>query len=311
MPDEEHLRTLSRTLFLSAFAGGNRISQWQIDRLAPTLDELTVEAGTVLYREGEPAEFVYFMEDGEVELTRASFAPVVMKGKWVIGAMEGSIDLPRTRTAVMQGGTRLVTAPATVWREIFEDHFAMARTAFVGLVRGILGLYERLTNEQLVYNQNVGELADVPLGRLDLVERLLALSAPTATHLAGMQALTALAESSDEIHFENAAAISRSEDNLRGYLLLSGIVVARRKGNQATVTVGPGNFIPIGVLQNPEAWELTSEGAIRALSFRTETMMDELEEHPDLVRSVLSSLWHEREWLLENLTPVGGKIVLR
>lgn len=310
--DEEHLRTLSRSLFLTAFAGGNRISQWQIDRLAPTLDERIVPAGTILYREGDMPDFVYFMEQGEIELQRGTHKPVVMQGKWVVGALESAIELTRLRTAiVLSDDTRLVSVPASVWRNMFEGDFAMVRQAFLGTSHALQQLYSRLTTEQLVLTQKVGDIEALPQQPLDLVERLLAISVSQFTHQAGMQALTVLAESAEEVVWGSASEMQPDLEDLRAQLILSGTVVARRKGRVATVTVGPGLFIPAGILNNPEDWELESTGPIRSLSFRPEIMMDELEEHPDLVRSVLTTQWEERENLLQALRIPEPKIVLR
>ncbi|NOU31533.1 MAG: hypothetical protein HOO96_26840 [Polyangiaceae bacterium] len=308
MLDDENLRNLSRSLFLSAFSVGTRVGQWQIDRLAPTLEERQVSPGTVLFREGDIPDFAYFMEGGEVELTRAGTTPLVMKGKWIIGVMECNIELRRLRTATMRSKTRLIAAPAGVWRGIFEDDFWFVRNAFLGTSRAVAALYARLTTEHLVAKHFTGTL-DLPEEPLDLVERLLALSVSNYTRMAGMQALTALAESATEARYATGRALAAAGTGL-GHMLLSGTLVGRRVGHGGSVTIGPGSFLPQGVLYHPENWELENEGELRVLSFRPETMLDELEEHQDLVRSVLGTLWREREWLLEHLVAPEGKIVL-
>ncbi|MBL9108193.1 MAG: hypothetical protein JNM74_02935, partial [Myxococcales bacterium] len=115
MPPDPHLLQLSRSLFLTAFAGNMRIEPWIVDRVAPTLDEVLAPKGTVLFRAGEAPKLVYFMENSAVATERKGARPVHMVGKWVIGALECGIDLPRQRTATVLEDTRFVTAPASTW----------------------------------------------------------------------------------------------------------------------------------------------------------------------------------------------------
>lgn len=308
MPSDPHLLALSRSLFLTAFAGNVRIEPWIVDRISPKLDELFVPKGTVLFRRGEAPQFVYFMENGAVSMEREGVVPLHMVGKWVVGALECGIDLPRRRDAVVLQDTRFVTAPGSVWYELMEDSFEMVRTAFLGTSAGLNGLYARLTDETLDYPETPLPI-DLPRGDLDLVERLLVISRTHALANAGMQTLTNMAAGAEERRHASATALYDTKDT-RGQLLLDGTIVARRNGREATVTVRPGSFVPGALLRPRGDFTILDEGPVRTLSFRPEDILDEMEEHPDLVRAVLGALWIEREWLLENMRAPSGKIVL-
>lgn len=309
MPSDPHLLQLSRSLFLTAFAGNVRIEPWIVDRIAPKLDELFAPKGTVLYRLGDAPQFVYFMEKGAVAMERDGATPIHMVGKWVLGALECGIDLPRQRTATVLEDTRFVTAPGSVWFELIEDSFEMVRTAFLGTSSALIGLYSRLTEEHL-------DLPETPLAivlpptKLDLVERLLVLAGTKLLEGAGMQTLTDLATSAEEHTLANASQLVGSPSEELVHLLLSGTVVARRVDREATVTIRAGSFVPAGIVRSRSGFVLESEGPLRTLAFRPEDMLDEMEEHSDLVRTVLAALWMEREWLLENMIARDGKIVL-
>jgi hypothetical protein len=175
------------------------------------------------------------------------------------------------------------------------------------------GLFSSLTEEQLDYPGKVLPF-DLPRGPLDLVERLLVLSNTGLLATAGMQTLTDLAHTAEEKrlgHVDDLRAEGRDE---RSHLLLEGTVVARRTGRSATVTVRPGSFVPRPLARSKD-WDLecmsTGSSGLRTLAFRPEDLLDEMEEHTDLVRALLGALWNEREWLLSNRLAPDGKIVLR
>ncbi len=309
MESDPHLVLLSRGLFLAAFSG-SRIEQWVVDRVAPRLDEIVVPKGTVLFREGDAPAFVYFMEQGEIMLSRDGVTPIHMVGKWVIGALESGIDHPRTRTATALTDIRFVTAPASTWYDLLEDSFELVRTAFLGTSRGLTAIYANLTEEKLDYPVSC-MCIDLPRGRLDLVERLLVLSSSALLEAAGMQTMTDLAESAEERRFPDASGLTAEGADERVHLLLEGTVTARRIGRAASVTVRAGSFIPSAISRARKQWALESDGPLRTLALRPEGLLDEMEEHPDLVRSILGALWHEREWLVSSMLAPDGKIVLR
>jgi len=308
MPSDPHLLQLSRSLFLTAFAGNVRIEQWIVDRIAPRLDEMFAPKGTVLYRAGDAPTLVYFMENGAVAMEREGATPIHMVGKWVVGALECGIDLPRQRTATVLEDTRFVTAPGSMWYELIEDSFEMVRTAALGTATALVALYGRLTEETLDVPETPIAIA-LPHADLDIVERLLVLSGTSMLAGAGMQTLTDIAASAEERRMARAEDLVGTAADERIHLLLSGTVTAKRVGANATVTVRAGSFVPSAVVRT-RLFELHSPGPLRTLAFRPEDMLDEMEEHPDLVRSVLAALWMEREWLLENILAPDGKIVL-
>jgi CRP-like cAMP-binding protein len=308
MPSDPHLVQLSRSLFLTAFAGNMRIEPWIVDRVAPKLDEVFAPKGTVLFRAGDAPQFVYFMESGAVSMERAGAGPVHMTGKWVVGALECGVDLVRQRTAIVLEDTRFVTAPASTWYELIEDSFEMARTAYFGTLAGLTGLYGRLTEEALEVPETPLPIS-LPPTDLDLVERLLVLSGRPLLTGAGMQTLTDVAASAEERRLTDASELVGSAADPRIHLLLSGTVVAKRVGRKAQVTVRAGSFIPSAVTRSRD-FELTSSGPLRTLAFRPEDVLDEMEEHPDLVRAMLAALWLEREWVLERLVTPEGPLVL-
>ena len=305
MADDEHVRQISRTLYFTAFAGAGRaVDAWVMDRIAPHLDERDAPAGTVLFREGDLPNHVFFMQNGRLSLTREGAHPLEMRGKWLIGGIECAVEMPRTRTATVVESTHFVTVPASVWHEIFEDSFETTRTAFFGTSRGISALYDRLKEEPLVLPRQ--EISfDLPRGPLDLVERLLVLSGSRMFCRAGMQTLTDLAEDAEESWFDPDTGLTSNVDP-RGHLVLEGEILAQHPTRGTTLRILPGASTSAGVAN----WRLITKGRTRTLSFSPERLVDEMEEHSDLVRSVLWAIWEDREWALTHVPPTDGVIVL-
>jgi CRP-like cAMP-binding protein len=313
MPDDNYLRNISRSLFLSAFSQGTRIRPALIERLVPHLQERIVETGSILYRVNDRAEHLYFIQDGEVELSRDQVPSIIMQGKVLLGALECSVDLPRLRTATMLRTAQVVMAPGSLWHDMFEDEPSMGQTAFRASSETLARLYARLTSEQLriAPAAPIGPTWSLPTEPLDLVERMLVLSEVKAFRSSGIQSLTMLAENAEESWFADAEAFVRFADRPRPTLLLAGALVAKRVGHTATVTIEPNCSIPLPLLADRSLWSFEDRGPVRALSFQASVLLDEFEEHPELTRSVLAEMWQERDWLLSNMKTTEGKVVLR
>jgi CRP-like cAMP-binding protein len=313
MSEEDlHQAELSRTLIIASFTAGTPIPDQTIVRIARTLDERRVEAGSVLFRQGDAPDYFYFVDNGKISMTREGAKPYHLHGKWVLGLLEASIEMPRIRTATVTETTTLVTAPAQVWRELFEEDFGFSRASFVAANRTQVALYKRITNERMTTADFEPPTLDLPKGRLDMIERLLVLSDSRAGNGVGMQALTSIAEVMEERVYDSALDVAKDiGDGIRVHLLLDGEFTAQRVGFSGVLTVVPGTFVPFPLLNMPEDWLLHDSGPVRTLSLPPEVMLDEFEEHPDLVRAVLGDFWRERDAILTLLDGPESGIILR
>jgi hypothetical protein len=152
----------------------------------------------------------------------------------------------------------------------------------------------------------------LPKGTLDMIERLLVLSDSRVGQGVGMQALTSIAEIMEERVYDSALDVAKDiGDGIRVHLLLNGEFTAQRVGYSGTMTVTPGTFVPFPLLNTPEDWQIRDGGPVRTLSVPPEVMLDELEEHPDLVRAVLGDFWRERDAILSRLDGPEEGIILR
>jgi CRP-like cAMP-binding protein len=314
MQHDGRLLRIGREIFLAALGLPlETVDSWVIDRLTSILDEQEVEAGQRLFTAGEPAEFLYFMRDGEVRFTRDGGPSWTLRGRWIIGGFEVLGDRPATHTVTALGNFYAMRVPAVAWVEMLEDSSQLARSAVVNSSRALMGIEERVPTDPPLSRREVSLLSTVPPGVLSLVERLALLVDVRVLRAAGVQALADLAAASQQVSFAAGEAILEHgvepEHLIR---IVDGEVLAERDGPSMVRRYGPRDLVcGTAVLGRvADAWRAHAVGPTRGISFPTEALFDLMEEHFDLVRSTLAALGERRELLLEHLAAESPDLVL-
>jgi CRP-like cAMP-binding protein len=313
MADDARLLKLARELFLAAAAPPS-IPPWAIERMASFLEEQALEEGQVLFRAGDPPEFIYLMRDGRIRMTLEGGAPLTFQGRWALGGFEVLTDHAYRRTATALGSFRIQRLPADAWLELLEDSFEMARGMLENAARTLTRLEERFGADP------TGDAPPTPPpplpmpdGPLNVVERLALFADIPALRGAGIQTLADLAGLAEEATFErDEVVVAPAETPDRAYVVIDGQLEASRKGPEIVRRFGPGTLVlgSASIAGPPPGWETRARSPARALSFRLEDSADLMEEHFDMVRSVLASLGMERERLLDKMAARSGGLVL-
>jgi CRP-like cAMP-binding protein len=323
MLDPRLLRT-SRELFLSAVAGGlMRLPVWVVDRLTTLFEEEEVEAGRRIFAAGEPVELIYFMREGRVQLSREGVPPWVFEGRWVLGPGDAVLDRPYPRTAVALTNISLLRIPAEAWLELLEDSFDLARGAIAGTVRGVAELEARLWATQADprgrtiavphHTQRIKESAGRPLS---FVDRLSFFARAGMFRTAGVQVLTDVVGLVEERTFEAGAPLfTRENSPVAVLIVIEGEVLGDRRSAPfpaLRVHFGPGTVVGgVAALDEPiRAWDAHAVTPVRVLALKHEDWFDLIEDHFDLVRSVLGQISLTRESLLEQLAAGKPELVL-
>jgi CRP-like cAMP-binding protein len=311
MAADAQLQKLSRELFLAAVAPPS-IPGWVIERTASALEERAVNEGDVLFNAGDPPAYIYFMREGRVRFTVEGGAPVTFVGRWVFGGTEVATDRPRRRTATALASFRIYLLPADAWLELVEDSFEIARSMMSNLARTLAHL------EQALGTDATDEVDVMPLlpghdGALNLVERLTLLANVPALRGAGIQTLSDLAALTEEVVFERGDVVmAPGETPGRGYVVFDGEVEGFRSSPDIVRRFGPGTLVlgATALAEIPMAWGARAKTRVRTLSFRLEDSVDLMEEHFDMVRSLLAALSTDRERLVDKVAANAGGLVL-
>ncbi len=310
---EERLLRIGREIFLAALGLPlDTVDAWVIDRLTSILEELDLQAGERLYSTGEAIEFMYFMQDGAVRFRRDDGLSWTLRGRWVIGGFEALGDRPATRTATAITDFRGMRVPAVAWAELLEDSFQLARSAVVNASRALTRLEERVPTGAPMSRRETA-LMPIPPGTLSLVERLALLLDIRMLRSAGVQALADLAAVSQQISFSAGDAIvERGHAHEQLARIVDGEVLAELESPAMVRHYGPGDMVCSAAILGgvADGWQARATTPTRVLSFPLEALFDLMEEHFDLVRSMLGALGARRELLLEHLAAASGDLVL-
>lgn len=296
-----------RELFLAAFGMPlDELDPWVVDRMTTLLEEVTVHAGDVLFKAGDPADFIYFMEQGRVSLVAEGVSPRTLEGRWVIGGFDAYRQRPPSRTAVALQDFDALRARADRWLDLLEDSAAVARKALTMTATAVANLELLVGLESLPVESRPPP--EVPPRPLDAVERLALLTQFADFRRAGVQVLAELAAAADEIWLDPGQSLDvASRPSI--FLVVHGEVTANRTNAATAIRSGPFDIVLGAATFIPPAandWEARASSPSRILSIPLEAWYDVMEEHFDLARATLSFLAERRERLLGILSERAG-----
>jgi CRP-like cAMP-binding protein len=311
---EARLLRIGREIFLAGLGMPlDTVDSWVIDRLTAVLGEQEVRKGQTLFSAGETSEFLYFMQDGHVRLTREGGPSWTFHGRWLLGAFEALGERPAAHTATALADFHSMRVHAPDWVELLEDSFQLARQGVTNLSRAIAMLEQRIATEAPVSPRATPVLSAVPAGTLSMVERLALLLDVRMLRGAGVQTLADLAAVSEQVSFATGDhVLDRGGERQHLICILDGEVAAERTVPDVARRYGPGDLVCgaaiVGGVAAP--WQAVASAPVRAIAIPLEGLFDLMEEHFDLVRSVLSALGARRELLLDHLAAPTGDVVL-
>jgi CRP-like cAMP-binding protein len=284
-----------------------------IDRLTSALDEQHVRSGQKLFSVGEVPPFVYFMQDGQVRMVREGSAPWTFRGRWVLGAFDAHVDRPSSRDGVALSDFYIMKLNRSVWLDLLEDSFPLARGALFNSATTVARLEERVRGNVPRPTETRALAPPASARSLDLVERLAFLIDRRMFSDAGVQTIADLAMVAREVAFGTGeVALYRGVDREHLQLVVDGSIHAEREDPQVVREYGPGDLVcgAAAFGKSARAWKATAAAPARVLQIPIEAWLDLMEEHFDLLRSALAALALRREALLERLAVQIDDLIL-
>jgi CRP/FNR family cyclic AMP-dependent transcriptional regulator len=119
------------------FAG---LSKRELTELARITEDITVEAGGVLCREGELGKEFFVIMDGEAEVTRNGKRLETRGGGDFFGEIALIEDIPRTATVTAVTPLRLFALTSRDFRLMLDDHPAIERKVLRALAKRLISM---------------------------------------------------------------------------------------------------------------------------------------------------------------------------
>jgi CRP/FNR family cyclic AMP-dependent transcriptional regulator len=113
----------------------------ELHEVADRMDFVDLDPGNVLFNEWDKADFVCFVESGELNVTKktgpdCSAVRATLRRGRSIGEMSIINNFPRSSTVVARTQVRLAVLPREAFEEIMEEHAGIA----IGILKGLANL---------------------------------------------------------------------------------------------------------------------------------------------------------------------------
>jgi CRP-like cAMP-binding protein len=141
------LDLVDRLLLLRAMTVFQRSSITALAELARTMASVSFAAGTVLWREGEPAPGMLVLLSGRVQALPSRGAPFEARPGFPLGALEAVAQVPRWYEARTLTPVTALSAQTDVLIDLFEDNFEMAMDYLAAVAAGILQVLQWRADE--------------------------------------------------------------------------------------------------------------------------------------------------------------------
>lgn len=259
-------------------------------------EEVVLEPGAVLYRQGEPAHHLYAFVSGELELTAAGRPPVLLANQGGLGALDILAGVPRSFTARALGPLRATRVTADDYLDFLEEHFELVVAALAGVTDDIHQHSLALPPDGGFPLVPAPDPGDWPAAPINLVQRIGLLRDSGVFRMANVQALVRLARLAREIRVEEGETVFlRGEAAGKFFLVAAGIVEAVHEAPALVATFGRGTLVcGYGALgAADDQYVATARSRAVVLSFSEEDFFDVMEEHFELTRSVLAGIASE------------------
>jgi CRP/FNR family cyclic AMP-dependent transcriptional regulator len=111
------------------------LSRKELTQLARVSEDLEVEPGTVLCKEGEIGHEFFVIIDGKVKVTRKGRRVATRGGDEFVGEIALLEDVPRTATVTAETPVRLFVLTRKDFRHLLDTHPGVERKVLTALAR--------------------------------------------------------------------------------------------------------------------------------------------------------------------------------
>ena len=282
---------IERELFLRSIARFEA-SPSAMSQMLALMRDVAFAPGDVIFRKGAASDYAYFVSDGSVELRDWPQAPWRFDDRSVIGIIDAVIGRPYHRTAVALTPVKGLRMGMDDYSEFLEDNFEISQSIIAENTRRLFEEVLKLGNSgQFLEGRPDRRLLSNPSGSLSVVERLLILRQVRPFSRGTTQALASLAERASVSRWNAGDVLFRQGDAASEFWVIAdGQVTIERATPQILVRRGPGDLVQSYAAFGADHWRFTARctSPCLMLELNREDLLDQMEAHFELTRSVLA-----------------------
>jgi CRP-like cAMP-binding protein len=280
---------------------GSELPQAQLLAVAEQMQERIYTKGEVLLREGQPADAIKWVVQGQVHVDRGGRPAghagpgAAVGGFWVLSARPASIEVSA------ESDVLTLELPAEAVVELLEEHFPILLVSLRDISAQIIALVLRSGWARPRFAQGPPPPAPpIPDRELDLVERIFYMRQSAPFRRASINTLAELSRGFSEVRHEAGQTIWK-EGEPSGWVAL--VVTGRvrctpRRGNPFEVGAGA----PLGSLEAvaavPRWHDAEALTPVRALHGNIQWLLDVFEDNFEIALDYLAVHSH---WLLDGM----------
>ena len=292
---------IERELFLRTMSVG-RAHSAAAQQLVRAMRDASFRAGETIYRVGDFTRLIHFVTHGELDLTAPNGDTWRLKAPAVIGILDVTQRRPFSRTATAITDVRALVMREDDWIETLEEHFEFARASLSSVAADVHRLH--------LNNSPGGGFPEAPPSdgdephALNIQERTLALRASPCFQTAGIQALARIAVSAEERALSRGERLFSLGDRAASiFVVARGTVHIEREEPTIRARFGPGSIVGGGGALSfvTQPYTAAAESPAVVLEVRREDLVDVLEDHVEMIRSLFVGLGSEREHIMNEL----------
>jgi CRP-like cAMP-binding protein len=296
---DDRVGSVQRQLFLRSL-GGASASPTLLALVSKRIKDRFVPAGEVLFSAGAPSIEIYFVFEGEVELRAEGHEPWVLTAPSVIGAIDALYERPHARTAVAKTDLQVLALSSDEWFDTIEENFEIARDNVMRVAEGLARLELELPPNGGFPEPDDDAPVEPALG-LNLVERMLLVRKSLAFRSATVQSVARLAQVAEEIELAAGEILHQPGKPAHSfYVVASGTVEITSVEPEVSARFGAGEIVFGAGAVGLRVPGFTSRALAPTvlLAIRREDFFDIMEDHFEVMRSVMKGVSHERERVL-------------
>jgi len=273
--------TIQRVLALRQLPGLGDADLSDLATIAENAVERTFTARTTVAAPGSRVAALHLVVEGRLEAaaSRHAWGP-----RRLFGALEAIAGRAVAERVVAAPGTRTLQLATADLAEILEDNYSVMAGARRTLARRLLAPGTARLERPRAPAAELG-------GPLEMMERLLILRAQPRFAGAPLQALSTLAQATDELQVPARTPIHRAGQDADGLMiLLGGLAQVSRPGGLELLEPGAAIGALESLAERPYTGDVDAVTAVRVLHLPGAALLDVMEDHTDFATALLGRL---------------------